>query len=87
MQVEYVRISDLIGRPAVSQIQAAENRASGRGPQIAQPPQRGLIPIGRTTFYQLIKSGRIPKPTKIGRVSVWRLSEVRAGIDAVRDHA
>ena len=35
----------------------------------------------------LIKSGRIPKPTKIERVSVWRLSEVRAGIDAVRDHA
>ncbi|NBT72496.1 MAG: AlpA family phage regulatory protein [Betaproteobacteria bacterium] len=58
------------------------------GPQAgAQPPQRGLIPIGRTTFYQLIKSGRIPKPTKIGRVSVWRLSEVRAGIDAGRDHA
>ena len=29
-------------------------------------------------FYKLIKEGRFPKPTKFGRSSRWRKSEVEA---------
>lgn len=34
--------------------------------------------IGTTKFYNDIKSGMIPPPVKFGRVSLWRVSDVKA---------
>ena len=33
-------------------------------------------------FYKLIKDGKFPKPTKFGRSSRWRKSEVEAWLQA-----
>ncbi|WP_242507327.1 helix-turn-helix transcriptional regulator [Serratia liquefaciens] len=33
-------------------------------------------------FYKLIKDGEFPKPTKFGRSSRWRKSEVEAWLQA-----
>lgn len=41
----------------------------------------GLIAISRSTFYELIQSGAIPRPVKIGTRSLWRLSEIQQAID------
>lgn len=35
------------------------------------------IPICRTSFYELIKQGDIPEPRKIGRTSLWKLSDIQ----------
>ena len=37
-----------------------------------------LIPIGRTSFLNGVKSGRYPKPIKLGeRTTVWRVEDIR----------
>jgi prophage regulatory protein len=37
-----------------------------------------LIPIGRTTFLNGVKSGRFPKPVKLGeRTTAWRVEDIR----------
>ncbi|PNG25608.1 helix-turn-helix transcriptional regulator [Methylocella silvestris] len=42
----------------------------------------GPIPIGRSTWWAGVKSGRFPKPVKLGpRTTVWRVEDIRALID------
>lgn len=41
-----------------------------------------LIPIGRTTFLNGVKSGKYPKPVKLGqRTTAWRAEDIRALIE------
>lgn len=38
-----------------------------------------IIPIGRTTFLNGVKSGKYPKPIKLGeRTTAWKVEEIRA---------
>lgn len=40
---------------------------------------RGPIPVGRSTWWAGVKTGRFPQPLKISRrVTVWRAEDVRA---------
>lgn len=42
----------------------------------AIPP---LIPIGKTTWWNGVKTGRYPKPIKLSpRIAVWRVEDIRA---------
>ncbi|MDO9048995.1 MAG: AlpA family phage regulatory protein [Methylobacter sp.] len=42
----------------------------------------GLIPISRTSFLNGVKSGKYPKPVKLGeRTTAWRVSDIRALIE------
>jgi len=37
-----------------------------------------LLPICRTTFLNGVKSGKYPKPVKLGeRTTAWRVSDIR----------
>lgn len=37
-----------------------------------------LIPVGKTTWWTGVKSGRFPKPFKLGeRITVWRVEDIR----------
>ena len=48
----------------------------------ANPPILPLLPIGKSTWYAGVKSGRFPKPLKLSpRTVVWRESEIKALID------
>lgn len=54
-----------------------------RQAQILGDPQRGIpaiIPVKKTTWWQGVKSGRFPKPVKIGdgRAVFWRVEDIRA---------
>lgn len=41
-----------------------------------------LIPIGKSSWWAGVKSGRYPKPIKIGpRTTVWRAEDIRALIN------
>ena len=41
-----------------------------------------FIPVGRTTWWAGVKSGRFPEPIKLGsRITAWRSEDIRALID------
>ncbi|PNG24677.1 helix-turn-helix transcriptional regulator [Methylocella silvestris] len=42
----------------------------------------GPIPVGRSTWWAGVKSGRFPKPVKLGpRTTVWRVEDIWALIE------
>lgn len=48
----------------------------------AVPPVPALIPIGKTSFLNGVKSGLYPAPVKLGMRSVaWRVDDVKAMIE------
>lgn len=49
------------------------------GDRNADPPQPGVIPVGKSSWWAGIKSGRFPKPVKLGpRTTAWRAEDIRA---------
>lgn len=43
-----------------------------------------LIPIGRTTFLNGVKSGKYPKPVKLGeRTTAWKVEDIRNLINSI----
>jgi prophage regulatory protein len=39
----------------------------------------GPIPVGKSTWWAGVKSGRYPRPVKLGpRITAWRVSDIRA---------
>ena len=47
------------------------------------PRRRALqIPVGKSTWWDGVKSGRYPKPVKLGpRITAWRVEDIRALIE------
>ncbi len=44
---------------------------------IRLPEVQKLIPVGKSTWWEGVKSGRFPKPVKLGpRVTCWRLADI-----------
>ncbi len=38
-----------------------------------------IIPVGRTTWWNGVKSGRFPKPIKLGpRTTAWKVEDIQA---------
>ena len=54
--------------------------------QIIGNPAKGippLIPVKKSTWWAGVKTGRFPKPVKLGpRVTVWRVEDIRALIES-----
>jgi prophage regulatory protein len=47
---------------------------------------KGPIPVSPSTWWQGVKDGRFPQPTKLGpRTTVWKAEEIRALFEQV-DH-
>jgi prophage regulatory protein len=45
---------------------------------------KGPIPVSKSTWWAGVKSGRYPKPVKLGpRITAWRVEDIRALIDSV----
>ena len=43
----------------------------------AKPPIPALVPVGRSTWFRWVRSGRAPKPLKLGPgITCWRVSDV-----------
>lgn len=43
-----------------------------------------LIPVGRTSFLNGVKSGKYPKPVKLGeRTTAWKVQDIRNLIDSM----
>lgn len=48
----------------------------------ARPASSGITGFSAKHIYHLIKSGQFPTPIKIGRASLWRVSDVNAWLDS-----
>lgn len=52
------------------------------GDRRANPPVPPIIPVARSTWWEGVKSGRFPKPLKLGpRTTVWRAADIRKLIE------
>jgi predicted DNA-binding transcriptional regulator AlpA len=39
---------------------------------------RGPIPVGRSTWWEGVRTGRFPKPVKLGpRTTAWKVEDIR----------
>lgn len=48
------------------------------GDSKATPPIAPLIPVGKSTWWQGVKSGKFPQPVKLGeRTTAWRVEDIR----------
>jgi predicted DNA-binding transcriptional regulator AlpA len=58
-----------------------------RLPQIIGNAKKGiqpLIPVSRSCWWEGCRTGKFPKPIKIGKkVTMWRASDIRALIESV----
>ena len=53
------------------------------GDSKATPPITPLIPVGKSTWWQGVKSGKFPKPIKLGeRTTAWRVSDIQKLIES-----
>jgi prophage regulatory protein len=43
---------------------------------IRLPEVLTLTGLPKSTLYNMVRQGRFPKPQKMGRISLWRLSDV-----------
>ncbi|TCI09931.1 AlpA family phage regulatory protein [Dyella soli] len=63
----YLRLSQIVGKPATRNAAAVP----------------ALIPVGKSTWWAGVKTGRYPRPVKLGeRITAWRVEDVRALIEA-----
>lgn len=43
----------------------------------ATPPRSAVIPVSKATWWAGVKTGRFPKPIKLGpRTTVWRVEDI-----------
>ena len=43
---------------------------------------RGPIPVSKSTWWEGVKTGRYPKPVKLGpRITAWRVEDIRRLIE------
>lgn len=49
------------------------------GDKKSNPPVPAIVPVSATTWRMGIKTGRFPKPVKLGpRAVAWRVEDIRA---------
>jgi hypothetical protein len=45
----------------------------------ANPPIPAIIPVKKSCWWDGVRTGRFPKPVKLGpRVTAWRVEDIRA---------
>jgi len=48
----------------------------------ANPPIPAVIPVSKSTWWAGVKSGRFPRPVKLGpRITVWNVEKIRELIE------
>lgn len=55
----------------------------GKKPTNGDPGIPALFPVSASTWWAGVRSGRFPKPVKLGeRITAWRVEDIRALIEA-----
>lgn len=62
----YLRLTQIVGKPA-----------TGTAPAIP-----ALIPVCKSTWWAGVRTGRFPRPVKLGdRITAWRVEDIRDWIE------
>ncbi len=88
---QYARVKQLASASATSEkiytVKTGENAGMKRKVN-AKPERVGLLPVSEKTIWTWVKQGKFPQPIKMSdNVTVWRMSEVQAWIDAQATNA
>jgi prophage regulatory protein len=52
------------------------------GNPTADPPIPPVFPVGKSTWWAGVRTGRFPKPVKLGpRITAWRVQDILALIE------
>lgn len=43
----------------------------------ATPPIPPIIPVKKTCWWAGVRTGRFPRPVKLGRCTMWRVEDIR----------
>lgn len=83
----YLRLPQIIGQQAISREQADANKTRGKHPSRPREFIPALIPVGKSSWWAGVKSGRYPQPIRtLGtRITAWRVEDIRALIEARRE--
>jgi prophage regulatory protein len=49
----------------------------------SDPPILGPIPVGKSTWWDGVRTGRFPAPVRIGRRTLWRVEDIRELIERI----
>ena len=84
----YLRLPQIIGQKEVTAEQAEANRKRGKGIKRPRSAIPAVIPVKLTTWWGGVKSGKYPKPVKLGpRTTAWRVEDIRALIEQLGQEA
>ena len=78
---QYLRMADLANQPE----RKAKTYIAKSGQQrtiTAKAATRGITGFSAKHIYHLINQDKFPAPVKIGRASLWRLSEINSWLDS-----
>ena len=78
---QYLRMADLANQPA----RTAKTYTTKSGQQrtvTAKAATRGITGFSAKHIYHLINQDQFPAPVKIGRASLWRLSQINGWLDS-----
>lgn len=83
----WTQVADLVGRPAVSEAEAAANLKRRTGPTVAMPAAEGLLPGTwcASRLLRAVNAGEFPEPVSIpglNRAIGWHRSTVLQWIAA-----
>lgn len=62
----FIRLTAIVGTPSTD----------------SAPAIPGVYPVSKSTWWAGVRSGRFPKPVKLGvRITAWRVEDIRALIE------
>lgn len=78
---QYLRMADLANQPE-RKAKTYTTRSGQQRTVTAKAATRGITGFSAKHIYHLINQDKFPAPVKIGRASLWRLSEINGWLDS-----
>ena len=78
---QYLRMADLANQPE-RKAKTYTTRAGQQRTVTAKTATRGITGFSAKHIYHLINQDKFPAPVKIGRASLWRLSDINQWLES-----
>lgn len=78
---QYLRMADLANQPE-RKAKTYTTKSGQMRTVTAKAATRGITGFSAKHIYHLINEGKFPAPVKIGRASLWRLSEINQWVES-----
>jgi prophage regulatory protein len=78
---QYLRMADLANQPE-RKSKTYTTKSGQQRTVTAKAATRGITAFSAKHIYHLINQDKFPAPVKIGRASLWRLSEINGWLDS-----